>query len=60
MLEDLVNQGSFERGITFNLCTIYELCADQSQALKLDLAKKAASQPPTSTGWDRTNADFKL
>ncbi|KAI9844739.1 MAG: hypothetical protein M1837_005272, partial [Sclerophora amabilis] len=30
--------------LTFNLCTIYELCSEKSRALKLGLAEKIATE----------------
>lgn len=61
VLEKLVDNGKSFHALTFNLSTIYELCADRSQNLKLKLAEQVASLPHDGgLGWEKTNLDFKL
>ena len=60
LLESLVDAGYSSHTLLFNLTTMYELCTDRSKALKLQLAQKVADMEPTSKGWEKSNADFKL
>lgn len=39
---------------------MYELCTDRAKALKARLADRVSNLEPTSHGWEKTNADFKL
>ncbi|KAI0418543.1 hypothetical protein F5X98DRAFT_112437 [Xylaria grammica] len=61
-LEGLVDGGQASHTLLFNLTTMYELCSDRAKALKMRLAERVAGfDPPAGgTGWERTNADFKL
>ena len=59
-LEGLVESGNSSHTLLFNLTTIYELCTDKSKALKVQLTQKVADMEPTTKGWEKTNADFKL
>jgi trafficking protein particle complex subunit 12 len=61
MLEGLVHEGNAFHALTFNLCTIYELCTDKSRALKVGLAEQvAALSDSDGTGWEKSVVDFKL
>ncbi|KAI6085845.1 hypothetical protein F4821DRAFT_260544 [Hypoxylon rubiginosum] len=60
ILEDLVGSGQASHTLLFNLTTMYELCTDRHKNLKMRLAERVASKQPTSQGWEKTNADFKL
>ncbi|KAI9148066.1 hypothetical protein HJFPF1_11888 [Paramyrothecium foliicola] len=60
ILEDLVSKGMASHTLLFNLSTIYELCTDKSRGLKMKLAERVAGMDETETGWEKTNADFKL
>ncbi|PSR82525.1 hypothetical protein BD289DRAFT_437175 [Coniella lustricola] len=60
VLEGLVEAGFSSHTLLFNLATIYELCTDKSRALKVKLAEKMAEMEPTTRGWEKSNADFKL
>ncbi len=55
-----MDKGYSSRTLLFNLSTIYELCAERSKPLKLELAQRVADMKPTTRGWERGNADFKL
>ena len=39
---------------------MYELCTDRARNLKLKLAEKVAAMEEAPSGWEKTNADFKL
>ena len=61
MLEGLVEAGYASHTLLFNLSTMYELCTDRSKALKQGLAQRVADMGPSaSSGWEKTNAAFKL
>ncbi|KAI1136918.1 hypothetical protein F5Y05DRAFT_389465 [Hypoxylon sp. FL0543] len=59
-LEALVDAGLTSHTLLFNLTTMYELCTDRHKSLKVKLAERVASKPPSQQGWEKTNADFKL
>ncbi|KAF2021535.1 hypothetical protein BU24DRAFT_383593 [Aaosphaeria arxii CBS 175.79] len=47
--------------LTFNLCTIYELCTERSRDRKVRLAEALAERTPDGVvGWEIPSADFKL
>ncbi|KAK5149025.1 hypothetical protein LTR04_000177 [Oleoguttula sp. CCFEE 6159] len=46
--------------LTFNLSTLYELCAERAREHKARLAERVAAMPPRPEGWERGNAEFKL
>ena len=60
LLEQLVDSGNASHTLLFNLTTMYELCTERSRTLKLRLAERVAAMDETSSGWEKTNADFKL
>ncbi|KAJ0114708.1 hypothetical protein J7T55_004952 [Diaporthe amygdali] len=60
ILESLVDSGFTSRTLLFNLATIFELCTDRSRSLKTKLVERVAAMEPSTTGWERANADFKL
>ncbi|KAI1503810.1 hypothetical protein F5X99DRAFT_374485 [Biscogniauxia marginata] len=60
ILEDMVGEGQTSHTLLFNLTTMYELCTDRAKVLKLRLAERVADMQPSSQGWEKTNADFKL
>lgn len=56
-----MHEGNAFHALTFNLCTIYELCTDKSRALKVGLAEQiAALSDSEGTGWEKSVVDFKL
>jgi tetratricopeptide (TPR) repeat protein len=57
LLEDIISDSSQFYALTFNLCTIYELCSDHSRDLKFKLAERIAERDPTAEVY---NSDFKL
>jgi len=60
VLEGVVDDGCSSHTLLFNLTTMYELCTEKPKTLKLDLARRVADLPPSTEGWEKTNADFKL
>jgi hypothetical protein len=61
MLEALVHEGNAFHALTFNLCTVYELCTDKARALKVGLAEQVASLSDSGgTSWEKSVVDFKL
>lgn len=60
ILEGLVDGGQASQTLLFNLSTMYELSTDRAKSLKMRLAERLADMEPTSQGWEKTNADFKL
>ncbi|KAI0447634.1 hypothetical protein F4803DRAFT_271248 [Xylaria telfairii] len=61
LLEELVNAGQTSHTLLFNLTTMYELCSDRAKTLKTRLAERVADmEPRPGSGWEKTNADFKL
>lgn len=61
ILESLIeNEYSFQ-GLTFNLATIYELCSENSNALKFGLTEQISKHPHSpSRNWERPSVDFKI
>lgn len=55
MLEEQVAAGTVFPGLTFNLSTIYELCSDNSKALKMKLAEQVAGM-----GREMVGTSFKM
>lgn len=60
ILEELVAKGYSSHTLLFNLTTMYELCTDRSNNMKMRLAEQVAEMDATAQGWEKTNADFKL
>ncbi|QDS75307.1 hypothetical protein FKW77_001411 [Venturia effusa] len=62
LLEAAISQsGSVpSQSLLFNLCTIYELCSDRARDMKARLTQRVAAGKPSSLGWERSTADFKL
>ncbi|KAJ8127919.1 hypothetical protein O1611_g5717 [Lasiodiplodia mahajangana] len=61
LLEELVDAGQTSHTLLFNLTTMYELCSDRAKTLKMHLAERVANiEPGSGSGWEKTNADFKL
>ncbi|KAK3389802.1 hypothetical protein B0H63DRAFT_464360 [Podospora didyma] len=60
LLESLVDSGRSSHTLLFNLTTMYELCTERAKALKIKLSEKMASTEESPSGWEKTNADFKL
>lgn len=54
-MEALIDSGKAFPGLTFNLSTIYELCSDNSKALKSELAERVAAQ-----GKEMIGSSFKM
>jgi tetratricopeptide (TPR) repeat protein len=46
--------------LLFNLCTVYELCSERARDMKARLTERVATVKPSSLGWERSTADFKL
>lgn len=55
-----MDSGRSSHTLLFNLSTMYELCSDRSKDMKLGLAQKIADATETASGWEKSNADFKL
>ncbi|KAH6888536.1 hypothetical protein B0T10DRAFT_488356 [Thelonectria olida] len=60
ILEGLVESGLSSHTLLFNLSTMYELCTEKNRNLKFKLTERIAAAEPSATGWEKTNADFKL
>ncbi|KAL1876441.1 Obg-like ATPase [Diaporthe australafricana] len=60
ILESLVDGGFSSHTLLFNLATIFELCTDRSRSLKTKLVERVAAMEPSTNGWEKANADFKL
>ncbi|KAI9797587.1 MAG: hypothetical protein M1825_005969 [Sarcosagium campestre] len=66
LLEQAVQDGKVNafHALTFNLCTIYELCSENAKTLKLQLAETVAAQRSAldadQGGVEMANRDFKL
>lgn len=60
LLEDLVDAGRVSHTLLVNLSMMYELCTERPKTWKLQLAEKVAAMQATPSGWEKTNADFKL
>lgn len=63
LLEELVDENNAFHALTFNLCTVYELCTERSRALKIGLAEKVAQfqgEGEGKMGSEKVNGDFKL
>ena len=61
IFETLIQEGNAFHALTFNLCTIYELCTDRSRAAKIGLADKVAGlSDEDGLGWEKSLLDFKL
>jgi trafficking protein particle complex subunit 12 len=39
---------------------MYELCTERARILKLKLSEAVAAMDESSSGWEKSNADFKL
>ena len=61
LYEELVTDGFRFHGLTFNLSTVYELCAggNTAQTLKAQLASKLAERD-VEHDWEKSDIDFKL
>jgi trafficking protein particle complex subunit 12 len=62
VLENAVTESSSipSHSLLFNLCTVYELCSESAQEMKARLTERVADVKPSSLGWERSTADFKL
>jgi tetratricopeptide (TPR) repeat protein len=62
ILETAVAQSASvpSHSLLFNLCTVYELCSERAQDMKDRLTERVATVKPSSLGWERSTADFKL
>ncbi|KAL7902796.1 hypothetical protein HDV63DRAFT_384828 [Trichoderma sp. SZMC 28014] len=60
ILEKLVDSGLSSHTLLFNLSTTYELCSERNRVLKGRLSEKVANMEESPSGWEKTNADFKL
>jgi hypothetical protein len=46
--------------LLFNLCTVYELCNERAREMKARLTERVATVKPSSLGWERSIAAFKM
>ena len=60
LLTDLTAVSPPFHALTFNLCTLYELCTEKSQDRKMALAERIAAKEPSEVGWEMAAIDFKL
>ncbi|KAF3491535.1 uncharacterized protein GIQ15_01052 [Arthroderma uncinatum] len=61
ILESLIDNHSSFQSLTFNLATVYELCSENSGALKLALAERVSRHPQSEhLNWERPNGAFKI
>ncbi|KAK2750998.1 hypothetical protein FQN57_000073 [Myotisia sp. PD_48] len=61
IMESLVDQHYSFQSLSFNLSTVYELCSENSQSLKLQLTERISSHPFSEhQNWERPNANFKI
>ncbi|OIW31722.1 hypothetical protein CONLIGDRAFT_667571 [Coniochaeta ligniaria NRRL 30616] len=60
LLESLVDAGCASHTLLVNLSMMYELCTERSRTWKMQLAERVAAMEETPSGWEKTNADFKL
>ncbi|KAK2879486.1 hypothetical protein FQN49_000818 [Arthroderma sp. PD_2] len=61
ILESLIDDHSSFQSLTFNLATVYELCSENSGALKQALAERVSRHPQSEHhSWERPNGDFKI
>nr|OQO22761.1 hypothetical protein B0A51_07230 [Rachicladosporium sp. CCFEE 5018]OQO23569.1 hypothetical protein B0A51_07466 [Rachicladosporium sp. CCFEE 5018] len=60
--ERLAEEHDAYPALLFNLSTVYELCTERAVDRKASLATSLAAKPatPSSGGWERSNAYFKL
>lgn len=63
-LEALIDKGHSFHALTFNLCTVYELCSERARDKKLALISRIAGKAPNGDfrpgGWEMAAAEFKL
>ena len=60
LLTDLTAVSPPFHALTFNLCTLYELCTEKSRDRKMALAERIAAKEPSEVGWEMAAVDFKL
>jgi hypothetical protein len=61
ILEALVEGENSFQALTFNLATIYELCSENANTLKLGLTERISAHPPSPfRNWERPSTDFKV
>ncbi|PNH43235.1 hypothetical protein VD0004_g4205 [Verticillium dahliae] len=60
VLESMAGSGRSSHTLLFNLSTMYELCTERNRAMKIKLTERLAGLDATESGWEKTNADFKL
>ncbi|KMQ44239.1 Tetratricopeptide-like helical domain [Trichophyton rubrum] len=61
ILESLVDDHNSFQSLTFNLATVYELCSEDSGALKAALAERVAEHPQSEhRNWEIPNGAFKI
>lgn len=61
ILESLINNHSSFQSLTFNLATVYELCSENSGALKVALAERVSRHPQSEHhNWELPNSHFKI
>lgn len=56
----MAGSGRSSHTLLFNLSTMYELCTERNRAMKIKLTERLAGLDATESGWEKTNADFKL
>ena len=60
MMQILVNEATTNPTLWLNLCTVYELCSEQSAELKQSLVTMLADEGLQENWGSRLNSDFKL
>ena len=60
MLEHIAGQNPPFHTLTFNLATVYELCGERAQELKMSIARRAAVLAREGGQGEMIAADFKL
>ncbi|EFQ98171.1 hypothetical protein MGYG_01207 [Nannizzia gypsea CBS 118893] len=61
ILESLVDDRNSFQSLTFNLATVYELCSENSGALKASLTERVAGHPQSEhRNWEIPNGAFKI
>lgn len=60
LLTELVGESTPFHALTFNLCTLYELCTERSRDRKVGLAERVAARGKGEVGFEMEAGDFKL
>ena len=60
MMQTMANEATTDPTLWLNLCTVYELCSEQSTELKQRLVNSLADKGLENNWGSRLNSDFKL